>query len=123
MQAEELSGMVSRFKGNGRKLGYPTANMEARTELADGVYFGFADLGQYKNHPAIIFIGIPTTVGDKDRRVEAYLLDIPDEDHYGEELRLVVQHKHRDNHTFDSVDYLIEVMRDDEAIARHWFGL
>lgn len=91
--------------------------------MANGVYFGFADLGKYKNHPAIVFIGIPTTVGDKDRRVEAYLLDIPDEDHYGEELRLVVQHKHRENQTFDSVDALIEVMKDDEAIARRWFGL
>jgi riboflavin kinase / FMN adenylyltransferase len=123
MDAVELCGPVSRYRGNGRKLGYPTANITADTDLEDGVYFGFADLGEYSNHPAVIFIGVPTTMGDRDRRVEAYLLDIPDKDHYDEELRLVVQHYHRPNETFNSVNDLKEIMGEDEATARLWFSL
>lgn len=123
MQAVELSGVVTPFQGNGRQLGYPTANITTETELADGVYFGFADLDPYQNHPAIIFIGVPTTMGNYDRRVEAYLLDITDTDYYDKELKLIVQHFHRPNQTFDGAEELVRAMRDDEAQARQWFGL
>jgi riboflavin kinase/FMN adenylyltransferase len=119
----ELSGVVAQFKGNGRKLGYPTANIKIQTDLADGVYFGFADLGDYQNRPALIFVGVPTTVGDEDRRVEVHLLDVPDQDYYDQEIRVVVEHYHRPTQTFETVDKLKEVMHDDEAIARRWFGL
>ncbi len=117
-----VSGIVTKFKGNGRKLGYPTANLITKTELKDGVYFGFAGLADWSNHPAIIFIGVPTTLGDNERRVEAYLLDIPDKDYYGQELSLNIQYYHRPNQTFENVDELLKVMHDDEARARQWFA-
>jgi len=77
----DLRGLVQKYKGNGRKLGYPTANMNAETELPDGVYFGYADLLDYRHHPALIFIGTPVTLGDTIRRVEAHLLDVQDVDY------------------------------------------
>lgn len=117
-----LTGEVRRFKGNGRKLGYPTANLTTETATADGVYFGFADLAQWSHHPAIIFIGTPTTMGDSDRRVEAHLLDIPDQDYYGQMLTLSLDRYHRVNQTFASVEQLLVVMRDDETTARQWFA-
>ncbi|MDP9131123.1 MAG: riboflavin kinase, partial [Candidatus Binatota bacterium] len=52
-----LGGTVTRFKGNGRRLGYPTANLTIKTDLADGVYFGLADLADWSDNPAVIFIG------------------------------------------------------------------
>jgi riboflavin kinase/FMN adenylyltransferase len=117
-----LEGTVTRFKGDGRKLGYPTANLKIETGLKDGVYFGFADLADWQNHPAVIFIGTPTTMGDKDRRVEAHLFDIPDKDYYDEQLRLSIKHFYRDNQTFEGVEQLKWVMRQDEAAARTWFS-
>lgn len=119
----ELSGVVTHFQGNGRKLGYPTANIKIPTDLQDGVYFGFADLDGFKNQPALVFIGVPTTVGDQERRVEAHLLDIPDQDYYDQEILIKVEHFHRPNQTLDSLEELVELMHDDEAIARRWFGL
>jgi riboflavin kinase/FMN adenylyltransferase len=116
-----LSGTVTRFKGNGRRLGYPTANLTTATNLADGVYFGFADLADWSRHPALIFIGTPTTIGDTGRRVEAYLLDIPDKDYYDLPLTVSIEHFHRGNQKFASTDALIKAMQADEAAARHWF--
>ena len=81
MKLASISGVVTKYKGNGRKLGYPTANITTIADISDGVYFGYADLAEYQNQPALIFIGTPTTIGDKDRRLEAYLLDIPDKDY------------------------------------------
>lgn len=119
---QTLIGTVQLYKGNGRKLGYPTANIASETALNDGVYFGFADLSYYKHHPALIFIGIPTTVGDHDRRVEAHLLDIPDKDYYGELLVLDVQYYHRPSKTFNSIDVLLSAMNVDLQEARQWFA-
>jgi riboflavin kinase/FMN adenylyltransferase len=117
-----LSGIVTRYKGNGRKFGYPTANFHTTTELDDGVYFGFANMGEFNHHAALIFIGTPTTVGDTERRVEAWLPDIPDKDYYGEDLQLEVAAFHRDNQHFGSIEELLEVMKSDEATARQWFA-
>lgn len=117
-----LSGLITRFKGNGRKLGYPTANLTIKTGLADGIYFGFADLAEWSAQPAIIFIGTPTTMGDKDRRVEVHLLDIPDRDYYDRPLSASLHHYHRPNRTFADVDQLLEAMRADETAARKWFA-
>ncbi len=121
MQAVIIDGTVTRFKGNGRKLGYPTANLITKTGLKDGVYFGYADLAGFANHPAIIFVGVPTTMGDTDRRVEAYLLDIPDQDYYDLPIRLDVRHYHRANQTFANVDALLGAIRADDAAGRQWF--
>lgn len=121
MKAAKITGVVTQFKGNGRKLGYPTANIKSDTESTDGVYFGYADMGEFSNHPAVIFVGTPTTVGDKDRRVEAHLLDIPDKDYYDEKLKLSLVHYHRPNKTFEDIETLKQVMVDDDASARQWF--
>jgi riboflavin kinase / FMN adenylyltransferase len=121
MQPSFLEGTVTRFSGNGRKLGYPTANVMTETRLSDGVYFGFASLDKYAGHPALIFIGTPTTVGDKERRTEAHLLDIEDKDYYGLKLELELCYYHRHNKTFGSIEELIQEMRADEIAARKWF--
>lgn len=122
MTPAKIEGVVTPFQGNGRKFGYPTANLKSETDLADGVYFGFADMAEFTNHPAVIFIGTPTTVGDKERRIEAHLLDIPDKDYYDQTLKLSLEHYHRPNKTFKDVEALKQVMADDDVSARLWFG-
>lgn len=121
MKPVNLKGTVTRFKGDGRRLGYPTANLAIKTDLADGIYFGFADLEDWSGQPAIIFVGTPTTMGEAERRVEAYLLDIPDRDYYGLPLNINVRYYYRASRTFDNVDQLLEVMKNDELKARQWF--
>lgn len=118
----KLQGIASPFNGNGRDLGYPTANLKTETDLADGVYFGFAELAKFKNQPALIFVGVPTTLGDRERRVEAHLLDIPDQDYYGKKLRVSIAHYHRANQRFSSLDALKKAMRADEVSGREWFA-
>lgn len=116
-----LSGTITRFKGDGRRLGYPTANLTVATDLADGVYFGFANLAEWSHHPALIFIGTPTTMGDNRRRVEVHLLDIPDRDYYDLPLSASVESYYRPNQKFPSVEDLVKAMGADAAAAREWF--
>lgn len=116
-----LHGTTARFKGNGRKLGYPTANIRVETDLEDGIYFGYAHMLEFINQPALIFIGTPTTVGDTERRVEAHLLYVPDKDYYDQPILLDLRVYHRQNETFKSIDELLRVMKKDETAAREWF--
>ncbi len=120
---QTLAGTVTPFKGNGRKLGYPTANVKLTTELTDGIYFGYADMAGFTDHPSLVFIGTPTTMGDVDRRLEVHLLDIPDEDYYELPLSITIHHYHRPNQTFGSIQELEAVLKDDEAAGRQWFAI
>lgn len=117
-----LQGTVTRFKGDGRRLGCPTANITTETSARDGVYFGFADLGDFHDHPSVIFIGVPTTMGDTARRVEAHLLDIPDIDYYDLPMTVRLEEYHRSNRTFDDASGLMAAMKADELAARRWFS-
>lgn len=121
MKVVILKGVTIPFRGDGRKFGYPTANIRAETQLAEGVYFGYADLGEYIARPALIFVGVPLTIEDQEQRVEAHLLDIPDEDYYGQSLTVRIHHFHRPNQRFESVEKLLTAMRLDAAEARRWF--
>ncbi len=85
------------------------------------MYFGWADLAGYAHHPSIIFIGAPTTLGDRRRRVEAHLLDIPDKDYYDLPMSVTLGKYHRANRTFAGADELVEAMKADETAAREWF--
>jgi riboflavin kinase/FMN adenylyltransferase len=118
----QLSGIVTAFQGNGRKLGYPTANIASNTSLEDGVYFGYATLGKYSDYPCEIFIGKPITMGNSERRVEAHILSIEDKDYYGRRIELSVIFFHRSNIKFDSMEALISAMQADEVAAKSWFA-
>jgi FAD synthase len=118
----EFEAVTEPFEGNGRKLGYPTANIRVKTDLKDGVYFGYANLENYINQPALIFIGTPITVGATTHRVEAYLLDVTDKDYYDLSLKLTIHFYHRPNQKFRSMKKLKEVIKSDELSARQWFA-
>lgn len=120
---ERVEGIVTRYLGNGRKIGYPTANIAAQTDLKQGVYFGFADMGKFRDHPSLIFIGQPQTTGVRQstQRIEAHLLGIPDIDYYDERLVLVIEKFHRAVRAFPSIPDLQEAISADDQAAHEWF--
>jgi len=61
-------------------------------------------------------------MGDNVRRVEAHLLDIPDEDYYGERLKVILSHYHRPNQTFKNTEGLLKAMLNDETTIRGWLS-
>ena len=84
-----VTGNVVRGDQRGRELGYPTANVptQGRAVPADGVYAGWLRRARRtagsEPLPAAISVGTnPTFEGERDRRVEAYVLDRTDLDLY-----------------------------------------
>ena len=85
-----ISGTVIHGMQNGRKMGFPTANLGPYCEFmqipADGVYSALATVdGQ--TWPAMLNIGFRPTFEGKARTIEAHLLDF-DRDIYFHELTL-----------------------------------
>jgi riboflavin kinase/FMN adenylyltransferase len=118
-----VRGVVVRGDQRGRELGFPTANVPTSAMTAappDGVYAGWLrrlDTGE--RLPAAISVGTnPTFDGVRERRVESYVLDRTDLELYGVEVEVSFVERLRGMVAFESVDALIEQMKDDVDRAR-----
>ena len=117
-----VRGVVARGDRRGRELGFPTANVPVAGYAvpADGVYAGWLrrlDTGE--RFPAAISVGTnPTFEGERERRVEAYVLDRTDLELYDVEVEVSFVARLRGMVRFDGVDALIAEMSNDVARAR-----
>jgi riboflavin kinase/FMN adenylyltransferase len=118
-----LAGEVMRGDQLGRKLGFPTANLDVRGLLVPpgGVYAVHAYVGG-RPYRAVVNIGSRPTLPSvaPELRVEAHLLDFQG-DLYGQELELTFVEKLRDEQKFPSVQELRAQIARDVATARGKF--
>jgi riboflavin kinase/FMN adenylyltransferase len=111
-----LEGEVVSGDRRGRTLGFPTANLVPDEEYAypgHGVYAAFAN-----GMPAAVNVGVrPTFETGRGVLIETYVID-EDIDLYGKQLRIAFIARLRGEKRFESVDELVEQMRDDVDQAR-----
>ncbi len=120
-----VSGVVTRGDQRGRELGFPTANVPIGAVIApaDGVYAGWLKVSG-ERHPAAISVGTnPTFIGERARRVEAYVLDRDDLALYGLEVRVEFVARIRGMVVFSDASALITQMEHDVVAARQMLGL
>lgn len=112
-----FSGLVIEGDKRGRKLGYPTANLQ----LTDpdkllpqiGIYAVLAELDG-KVYKALLSIGKrPTFYNNGDLVAEVYIYDF-NSDIYGEKLKINLISKLRDEEKFNSSEELIKQMNIDK---------
>jgi riboflavin kinase/FMN adenylyltransferase len=122
-------GHVVEGEHRGRELGYPTANVptQGRAAPADGVYAGWLtrlDQPGSEPLPAAISVGTnPTFDGERERRVEAYVLDRTDLELYGEPVEISFVSRIRGMVKFEGVDALVETMAQDVVRTRELLEL
>lgn len=115
-----MSGRIIKGFGRGRKIGYPTANLqyaEDRIIPKEGVYASkaFCD-GCY--YLSVTNIGLnPTFEGVKKISIETHILDF-NRDIYGEEIRIHFLEFLRGETRFNSVNELIEQIKKDISLVR-----
>lgn len=117
-----VDGVVMRGEQRGRQLGFPTANVSPSRVAApaDGIYAGWlVRLDTGERFPAAISVGTnPTFSGERERRVEAYVLDRDDLELYDVEVEIEFVSRLRGMIRFHDVDDLIETMHDDVRRTR-----
>ena len=121
-----ITGPVVTGERRGRKLGFPTANIEPDitvTVPANGIYATLAEVDG-ATYCAATSIGVrPTFDTGGGRTIEAFLLDF-DGDIYSKRLRLEFVTRLRSEVAFESVEQLVEQMNRDveqtrEVLAAH----
>ncbi len=118
-RAHRIEGIVVRGDRRGTDLGYPTANLSTPRYSAipaDGVYAcRFVHRG--RELAAAVSVGTNPTFSGRERRVEAFVLDL-DEDLYGEQVALDFVARLRGMERFESPAELVTQMDDDVARTR-----
>jgi riboflavin kinase/FMN adenylyltransferase len=102
----------------GRKLGFPTANVEFVQELLPlpGVYVIDAVVGGVVRR-GVANVGFNPTFGENSLGVEAHLLDFAG-DLYGQEMTVRFRDRIRDERKFKSVEELVRQIGKDVGYAR-----
>ena len=103
-----FEGVVIQGDKLGRKLGYPTANLEYndldKIHLGYGVYAGYAEV-EGLVYKGMLSIGNRPTLKDSNERVEVNIFDFENEI-YGETVRVVVRKYLRGQEKYSSLEEL-----------------
>jgi riboflavin kinase/FMN adenylyltransferase len=117
----ELNGTIIPGKQVGRKIGFPTANIDLGSSVkiipASGVYLVRAVLQNQAEYFGMMNIGVNPTVSDTAQiSIEVNLLDYTG-DLYGQELQLKVLTRLRDELKFNSLEELkIQISKDERTV-------
>lgn len=116
-----VCGTVHRGRGEGTKLGFPTANITPVPYAAlpaDGVYAGRVSLEDGVQWAAAISVGTPPSFPEARDYLEAHLIGF-EGDLYDQEVTLEFFERLRELHAFDTVDGLVRAIAHDvEATLR-----
>lgn len=114
-----LKGNIVKGKQLGRKLGYPTVNLNYNTKYVlprGGVYY---TLIEYENklYKGITNVGYNPTVEDKKLNIETHILDF-NKDIYGENIVIYFSKRIRDEKKFSSLEELKKQLKKDKNFAK-----
>ena len=100
-----IKGEVIHGAQLGRKMGFPTANIDARNIRVDnGVYYSRVTI-EGRTYNAMSNIGIRPSVDGNTRLLETHLFNFTG-DLYGQEIEVELIRKIRDERRFDSIEEL-----------------
>jgi riboflavin kinase / FMN adenylyltransferase len=113
-----LRGPVIHGRERGRAIGFPTANIQSRTECLppDGVYATRVVMEE-GSYPSITNIGMRPTFGEPERSIEAHIFEF-DRDIYGREVKLEIAERIRPERKFESAQALAAQIASDLQRAR-----
>lgn len=109
-----LKGIVRKGYQRGRKMGYPTANIECTFKYVipkDGVYFTKTKIDNVE-YFSFTSVGHNPTFENQDRTIETHIFDFS-RDIYGCEIEVFFFEKIRENSKFKSLEDLIEQIKKD----------
>lgn len=114
-----FSGVVIHGAKNGRKLGYPTANMTLpeNSRLREGVYAVKFVRKDGSLHDGVASFGRRPMFDNGPRVFEVHIFDFED-NLYDEEVRVILYSYLREEMKFDGLDALINQMDTDSVQAR-----
>lgn len=119
-----IDGFVKHGKKMGRKLGFPTINLETEYEMSvlkPGVYLTETIIDQKLYH-SLTNVGFNPTFDQKEFNIETFIIDFSD-DVYGEHVRIQFINYIREELKFEILEDLITQIDHDVQIAKEYFKI
>lgn len=120
-----FSGRVREGHGRGRRLGFPTANLQvepAQLLPMDGVYAVAAQLPDGRRVGGMMNLGPRPTFSEQERLPEIHLLEFQG-DLYGQHLRVELLARVRDTLRFESGEQLMTQLQEDRRRIQDWLKI
>lgn len=122
----ELNGVVVKGKQLGRTIGFPTANIELKSDIKilpkKGVYAVEIQLSDYTYYIGMMNIGNrPTISNELKETIEVNIFDF-NQSIYSNEIKVKLFGRMRDEFKFDSIEKLKEQLTKDEKTCRNYFN-
>ncbi|MBV8057004.1 MAG: bifunctional riboflavin kinase/FAD synthetase [Deltaproteobacteria bacterium] len=113
-----LRGPVVHGRERGRTMGFPTANIQSRTECLppDGVYATRVVMEE-GSYSSITNIGMRPTFGEPERTIEAHIFEF-NRDIYGRDIKLEIAERIRPERKFESAQALAAQIASDLQRAK-----
>ncbi|MDR2222472.1 MAG: bifunctional riboflavin kinase/FAD synthetase [Flavobacteriaceae bacterium] len=118
-----FSGVVVHGKKLGRQLGFPTANISVSETYKLIPKYGVYIVKSYIDGEwvkGMMSVGVNPTFEGHPYTIEVNYLDW-DGDLYDKQLKIVILDRIRDEAKFESLDALVEQLKDDERCTRNFF--
>lgn len=112
-------GKIRKHNQRGKKLGFPTANVNLSKNIPEGIYISKTKIDD-STHPSLTFIGKAKTFNEKTFQAETYILDF-NQNIYGKWISVELLKKIRGNKKFNSAEELIQQMKKDAVMAETFF--
>lgn len=115
-----LTGIVVPGTGTGRRIGFPTINIQPPKEKLlplEGVYAGTAEI-KSQQFPGVVNIGFRPTFAGEQKTVEIHLLNFPSQVDLGEKITIRLIERIRPEQRFPNPLALAEEIRKDIAAAK-----
>ena len=114
---QKITGKVIHGDGYGKKLGFPTANLEltspSDSSTKDGIYAGYTFLDDERYLSGIV-------ISHQGAKIETHLINFSG-DLYGKEISLGLGQYIRSYREYDSEEELIAAIKDDIQAIKNLF--
>lgn len=121
-----LTGIVTKGKGLGKDLNFPTANIHIEEPYKlipkDGVYLVQSNLNGMQKYGMMNIGKNPTVSQDHQTHIEVHFFDF-DEQLYGEKLQIDLIDRLRDEIKFPNIEALKAQLKQDKTIAQQRINL
>lgn len=121
-----LTGIVTKGKGLGKDLNFPTANIHIEEPYKlipkDGVYLVQSNFNGVQKYGMMNIGKNPTVSQDHQTHIEVHFFDF-DEQLYGEKLQIDLIDRLRDEIKFPNIEALKAQLKQDKTIARQRINL
>lgn len=121
-QSKWYRGKVTHGFQNGRKFGFPTANIidiQPNEPICTGIYAVIVKIND-EDYFGMMYVGTRPTLSLSTYSIEIHIFDF-NEDLYNQSIQFSISKKMREERHFSSIAELMAQLNEDERVIRQYF--